>query len=337
MPQVARRIMYLGYYFKQMDWDKLSSYMKYAAANTGRTKADLWQDMLRSSLKYNISPLEYFYFRFYERPHDERETYAGTGFMYEYQLKMNPPKARNVLNDKLLFLKKFGAFINHDFYSLDELKQNSSLANIVLQKTTGKFVLKARDGQCGLEIKVLNSKDYTPEEVVRMMEREKLDLLEDYLEQHPALSHLSPTGLNTIRIFTQLDSNDELVILGARIRISVDSHVDNLAAGNIAAPIDSETGKIYGAGVYSDPSKEDACTHPRTGVELVGYQIPMWSEIMEMVSRAALANKENRSIGWDVALTENGPELLEGNHNWCKLLWQLPVKRGMKSHLEAFL
>jgi hypothetical protein len=56
-----------------------------------------------------------------------------------------------------------------------------------------------------------------------------------------------------------------------------------------------------------------------------------------MVRKAAVLFPENRSIGWDIAITKDGPELIEGNHNWCKLLWQLPVKQGLKKDLEKNL
>ena len=107
-----------------------------------------------------------------------------------------------------------------------------------------------------------------------------------------------------------------------------------MAAGNIAAPINLETGQVNGPGVYSDITKDDEFKHPVTGVELVGFQIPYWSESLQMVIDAALLHPQNRSIGWDVAITDKGPELIEGNHDWCKLLWQLPVKKGLKSILE---
>ena len=52
--------------------------------------------------------------------------------------------------------------------------------------------------------------------------------------------------------------------------------------------------------------------------------------------KAASEMPENSSVGWDIAITENGPELIEGNHNWCKLLWQLPVKKGLKHVLDKY-
>ena len=69
----------------------------------------------------------------------------------------------------------------------------------------------------------------------------------------------------------------------------------------------------------------------------MGFKIPYWDEILVLTEKAALKNISNKSIGWDIAITEKGPFLLEGNHNWCKLLWQLPLKKGMKHKLTEFL
>ena len=56
-----------------------------------------------------------------------------------------------------------------------------------------------------------------------------------------------------------------------------------------------------------------------------------------MVKKAALEHPQNRSIGWDIVITENGPGFIEGNHDWCKLLWQLPAEQGLKSLLAPYL
>jgi hypothetical protein len=134
-----------------------------------------------------------------------------------------------------------------------------------------------------------------------------------------------------------LNSKNEVEILGIRLRISVNKHVDNLASGNIAAPVDLQTGRVNGQGVYSDITKEAVSAHPVSGIELKDFQIPMWDQCIDLATRAAKHRPQNRSIGWDVVLTEKGPELLEGNHNWCKILWQIPINTGLKHILERHL
>ena len=75
------------------------------------------------------------------------------------------------------------------------------------------------------------------------------------MEQHPEMNRLSPSGLNTVRIITQLNKEGGVDYLGARLRITINLSVDNLAAGNMAASIDIETGEVIGQGVYSDITK----------------------------------------------------------------------------------
>jgi hypothetical protein len=160
------------------------------------------------------------------------------------------------------------------------------------------------------------------------------DLVETFARQHPMLNDLSPSAVNTVRIFTRLDDADRCCLLGCRLRISVNSPVDNLAAGNIAAPIDETTGIVIGPGVYSDITKTAETIHPVTGVSIVGFQLPFWTETLALVDQASRLHPENRSIGWDIVITPEGPGLIEGNHDWCKLVWQLPVKTGLKNLLN---
>ncbi len=332
-----KKLFYILYYLKELDRRKFSKFLNYTAEKTGRSKMSILLSVFASSLRYNISLLEYFNFRFYEISRQEKEAYAGTGYMYQYQLKMNPRAGRNVLSDKHLFLKHYGVFVKHGFASIDELQKSSPLAERMLSGDSGKIVLKDSKGQCGVGIVVKETRTLNPASLVESMKATHNDLAEEFVTQHPDLMALSPSGLNTIRVITQLDQNNEVKLLGCRLRITINSSVDNLAAGNIAAPIDDKTGVVTGPGVYSDITKPDEYTHPVTGVAIVGFQVPFWRETIQMIKKAALVNTSNRSIGWDVAITENGPELIEANHDWCKLLWQLPAKKGLKPMLKQYL
>ena len=328
------RTIYLGYYLKQLDRVKFALFLNYAAKATGKSKPRLLADILRSVFVYNISILEYFQFHFYELSKQDRETWAGTGHMYEYQLRMNPKQSREILENKTLFYKHYGNFFVHKVADIPDLKSQPELADAILANSSGKLVLKSADGNCGTEVEIKKCADFDRFSLIKYMEANGYDLVEEFIEQHPELNRMSPSAVNTIRIFTQLSENGGVDILGCRLRISVNSSVDNMAAGNIAAPIDEATGTLSGPAVYSDITKEEQLYHPVTGVKIPGFQIPFWEETLEMVKSAALLHPENRSIGWDVVITEQGPGLIEGNHDWCKLLWQLPVQKGLKSVLN---
>lgn len=332
-----KNILYLGYYIKNLDKEKFRLFFDHVKKTKNISSVALMADILSSSLKYKISILEYFQFRFYDLTKADRKTYAGTGYMYEYQLAMNPKVHREILDNKISFYKKYARFVRHMAFGIEELMSNKELSAKLLTNPSGKIVLKDSVGKCGMQVKVFKTQYFEGKDLVSFMETEKFDLAEEFVTQHPDIMALSPSALNTVRVFTQLNEKDEVEFLGARLRISVNSEVDNMAAGNIAAPIDINTGIIDGPGVYSDITKEDAPVHPVTGVSIVGFQVPFWKEIIHMMKDSALHVKDNRSIGWDIAVTKDGPELIEGNHDWCKLVWQLPVKKGLKNILENHL
>ncbi|MFN4299811.1 MAG: sugar-transfer associated ATP-grasp domain-containing protein [Thermaurantimonas sp.] len=332
-----KRFLYLAYYIKQTDKKKFFQFLNYTANLVKRSKATLIFDSIVSVFRYNISLLEYFQFRFFNLNDQERKNWAGTGFMYEYQLCMNPKSERHILEDKTLFYKNYRDFFVHNVADLETLKRNKEFAQKLLENPSGKIVLKVSDGKCGKGVMICETKDFTPDSLIQFMEKKGYKLAEEFIVQHPVLQKLSPTAVNTVRIFTQLNSNNEVELLGCRLRISVNSPVDNMAAGNLAAPIDENTGIVIGPGVYSDITKAEVSIHPITGVRIEGFQVPFWKETLNMVKNAALKHPQNRSIGWDVVITEKGPGLIEGNHDWCKLLWQLPVKKGMKPILEKYM
>jgi hypothetical protein len=330
------RIIYFIYYIKSLDRKRFCYFINYASIRAGKSKLFLLFNAIRSVFIYNISILEYFQFRFFEKEKEEFLTWAGTGFMFEYQKKMNPTKKRSILENKITFNNYFTSFIKRDFTTLKMVENNPDTTIRFLKKDSGRIVLKNSKGQAGREVKILDTGNLTTTQLLAVMREGKYDLVEEYISQHPLMMSLSSSGLNTVRIITQ-EIKGDIVILAARLRISINSEVDNLAAGNAAAPVDLTTGKVNGPGVFSDIIKPDITVHPISGVEINGFQIPYWQEVVEMVKRAAIMIPENRSVGWDVGITPQGPLLVEGNHNWCKLLWQLPVKKGLKGELIKYL
>ena len=333
-----KRIIYFGYYIKKLNKTLFKNFLNYAKKETGRSTLSFWWDIFKHSLKYNTSILEYFQFGFYkpEMTEAQKATWAGTGYMYEYQGYMNPRVNRSMLEDKAVFDKIYGKYIHHHAYPIEDIKANHELGVQILNNPSGKMVFKLRGGNCGKGVEVVEIAGYDVEKMIAHMEKTGADLVEDYVQQHEDINKLAPTALNTLRIITQVRPNGEVDIVGCRLRISVHGVTDNLAGGNIATFVDPETGVVSDNGVYSDITKHEEEYHPVTGLKIKGTQIPFWKESIALAKELALVEPCNKSIGWDLAITSVGPDLIEGNREWCKLLYQLPAKKGLKPVLDNY-
>lgn len=298
----------------------------------------LLADLFKNVFRYNAAPLDYFTLRFFDLTEKERALYACTGFMYEYQLKMNPSGHRSVLRDKIKFLTHFKDFSGREWATVKMLKEDPGIAQSFICNPEKKFVIKKATGQAGKQVEVVSSSGMNAEAVIKLMEAKGFDLLERYVIQHDDLMRLSPAALNTVRIVTQYNNGVAEVLL-AFIRISVNMKVDNLSAGNyganFGAPIDLTTGKIMAPGMYIDITKPSEYYHPVTKVKLVGFQIPFWQESIELVKKAACHIPQNRSVGWDVGITNQGPVLIEGNHNW-NYLSQLLGNKALRNEFLQY-
>lgn len=328
-----KRLIYLPYYVAKTPSGKFIANVTFVKKAKKVSSFRIIGDVLFCSLRYNISFLDYFSLRFFELDYLSRRKFMGSGAMYEFHLKMNPRKHRQVLENKIMFLKKFNDLAGRSWTTIDIIREDSPTLESFLKNPTGKIVLKNAMGQAGKEVQVCSVNDFNAASLIKTMEKGRFNLLETYVVQHDRLMNLSPSGLNTVRLMTQYYDNN-VFILSARLRIIVNSATDNMAAGNIAAHVNMQTGKVAAPAVYLDISKESVTKHPVTNVEIVGFEIPFWNECIELVKKAACRIPENRSIGWDVAITNNGPILIEGNHNWSYLLWQMPEQKGGKKVIK---
>ena len=96
-------------------------------------------------------------------------------------------------------------------------------------------------------------------------------------------------------------------------------------------------GKIESQGVSFDITVPDYELHPISNMKIEGFQIPYWNEVRELCIRAASKYQDNKSIGWDVAIKQDGPILIEGNHDWGARVWQMPAGKGLKNILSKYM
>ncbi len=109
--------------------------------------------------------------------------------------------------------------------------------------------------------------------------------------------------------------------------------VDNLSAGGIGADFDPSTG-ILGHARSCAWNGPRLFFHPETGGRIEGRRVPCWAEVVSLALRAHGTIPDLDSIGWDIALAEGGPILIEAN-----LHWGVPVttRLGDTAYVEFFL
>ena len=140
------------------------------------------------------------------------------------------------------------------------------------------------------------------------------------------MNKLNSSSVNTIRMVTVMNDQDEVTIIATFSRIGNGKVVDNFNSGGMTARIDVETGKIIEDAVNKNGELFEK--HPITDTTIKGFQIPNWEEAKEMVKNAAKLSKHIRYVGWDVGLSNKGPVLVEGNQFPGHDIYQVAEKIG---------
>jgi hypothetical protein len=148
-------------------------------------------------------------------------------------------------------------------------------------------------------------------------------LVQPVITQHKVINDLHPGSLNTIRIDTLLYDN-QCINNAAVLKIGVDGMiVDNLRAGGLVVGIDIKTGRLFPTAMQRSKFTWVKCKyHPETHIAFSSITIPFWSDVIDLTREAALALPWLRTLGWDVAITQTGPILIETNINWGANLMQ---------------
>jgi hypothetical protein len=157
---------------------------------------------------------------------------------------------------------------------------------------------------------------------------------------HPELDPIMPGGaLGTVRAVTYLAGGD-VTILPPVLRIPANGNTtDNFGVGtnrNVVAPVDMATGTL-GRGLISRsatwPAMTDVDFHPDTGAPIRGRTLPCWPDVVELVREAQQRTPQLPTLGWDIAITAEGPIIVEANTNYGFDVVQAAHRRGMRREL----
>ena len=328
-------IVYFFYFIKSSNWTRLKNHANFVCSHFNMPKSKLIFDIVKCALKYGIAFHEYFYYGFWQKDGEERSEYASMGFMYRYQKKMNPVEKRGVLADKNKFDKAYAEFIKRDMMNpidteIDEVER--------FIEGREKVVLKSSTGGGGKNVEIIKiDNSVTAHTIKERAVAKHFDIMEEFVQQHDALQQLSPNSLNTVRFITQLKEDGTVDVIGSSLRMGVLKNTDNASSGGIICKINIETGQLESKAYSFEITNPLYDAHPVSGVKFIGFQVPHWEAVKTMCFQAAEKYPDNKCIGWDVAIKQDGPLLIEGNHDWGARVWQMPAGKGMRKVLEKYL
>lgn len=148
-------------------------------------------------------------------------------------------------------------------------------------------------------------------------------IVQPRLRNHPCIEQFSNGALCTLRVVSYHLPKTQPALFQSCFRMPVGrGEADNFNAGGIAAGV-SERGTL-GVAVGKDVSAGLFSHHPDTQARIEGVDLPYWQQ---MVDLALLAHERLGGpcfVGWDIALTVNGPIVLEGNDKFGVDLAQMP-------------
>lgn len=129
-------------------------------------------------------------------------------------------------------------------------------------------------------------------------------LAQPYLHNHPTIAHVLDTEiLATIRMITGVDT------VGCVIVSSI-LEIPNAARRRWSVyPIDGASGRVGKSRILWNMNETEVD-------RIVGLTLPHWSQAIDLCRKAHAQCRDILTIGWDVAITDNGAVLLEGNTNW---------------------
>jgi len=343
------KFKYFAYNILKTDYSKLNQYINQLSKERKLSKIYIIKDMLDCFFRNDTRFLDYFYFKFFDENAD-RKSHTNVWDMHKFHKKFNG-KNSIILRNKLLFRERFNAYFNYPYFELKDNNQIPNLINWIKEEAKGRetyyIVAKEPLGTVGKGVQILQvSYDgqamYIGKELADMAIKKLLSdgfkLYEGFIEQHPTLSAIHPQSINTIRIVSFVDNNKNVEIWAALLRIGYGKSIDNFDAGGLSAKVDIESGKVITAAVLKDPfSSIEFERHPITNTPILGIQIPFWSDVKEIIHNASLELEDVRTVGWDIAITVNGPTLIEGNDNWDKTHFELASRTGLNCKIKPLI
>lgn len=294
----------------QMDYKKMWQTTAFLVERSGKSRLWLLVDMLHCALKYNAGYMDYKIAEYYRLNEEQRKTQITRGLSNTIVRRMNDKAYWHYFDDKATFNTVFAPYIKRDWIKVEDGTDMQAFVSLCAKHDC--LIYKPLEGSSGVGIAKYSAEEYRgrEEEFLNDLRKNGKALLEECVIQHPEMSKMCATSVNTIRIATLLGDKMQGIVY-AFLRIGTGKVMDNVDQGGMAARVDLDSGMLLTVG--ADKAGNTYTEHPISKTPIIGFQIPYFEEAKAMCLEAAQKIPQMRYVAWDVAITEDGPLFIEGN------------------------
>ena len=327
MGQLVVRLRYLAGRARRLSPANLSEFTTQVKRVSAAPTPVIIADMMWCALRYDMGFRDYAVWDIRTLKARERKTWMTHPKSYRITKLRNSPDARALVEDKPRFYRDFAEDIRREWVDL-RTAQTAEISAFL--KRHEHVIAKPAEGFGGAGIDRIATAEIVDLGAwrARQLERDQT-LIEEVLPQHPELAALYPGSVNTVRLVTYLDEAGAFHVIAGVLRIGNGGVIDNFAGGGMFTMLDEGGVALY-PGVDKRSNVFDR--HPITGVPIAGLVVPMYAEAVAMAERLSRRLPQIPYLGWDIAITPDGPAVIEANHN-SSVFQMKPTVSGVRTGL----
>ena len=267
----------------------------------------LYFDLLWCGLRYGAWGEDYISLEFYKVKRKDRAKYVTQGNKRLFFKSFYDDDARKVLDSKYLFSKRFSKYVTRAWIYTGEVTADEIRSFIEQQ---GRVVVKPIISTWGIGVGIKTIEDI--DDIIADVQKGNHYMIEEVIVNHPDVARVNPDSVNTLRVETCLDHDGVFHLLNVLFMVgSTKTIVSNCHSGGMMCHVDVKTGCIDNAGY--NPTGIWYEVHPVSGIKLRGYKLPFIDHLEEYIKGVCQVMPNARYVGWDVVITPDGFELIEGN------------------------
>ncbi len=296
-----------------------------------KSPIDVFFDLLFIFFKFKYFPDNYSPCRLWEKDRSEWAYYYGSPYhpyaRHKLRTEVQPYEHQIIFNDKTvtdLLINGLGLPAPRSYGVINPGDNLSDSLDSLFQKgNKNEFILKSVMGRGGkgIVLAINNSEGVvikTNKTVIPISDFELQDTMfvQEIVKQPKEISDFSASSLNTIRILTLLTKSNEVLVISAYMRFGRGkSFVDNWSSGGVAVGVNCDTGMLHEFAYNNQGNKFKE--HPDSKKPFKDFKIPMWDDVLRIACKLQAACTFYKFVGVDVALSKDGPVIIEANANSC--------------------